>query len=365
MEIIQFNCNENRKSYSSRSIPKDIIKWGNKNLFPDEILYLYYNSPTQGDIINRKTTLTAGQEIKFTNASAELFAKDIKFPELFYKVILDLYLYNCFSLQIINASFKNEIRDIIYQDMSLVRLNTDETKVNLCSNWSNSKSEIISDNRFYIEDEDIKGGFYVYIKESPGLANYPKPSWFSGWLSVESEVALMENSANFIKNSFFPSGILKLPGKLSPEEISEVKNKIKTDMVGPENVGKMMVISADADKAVEWIPLQQNMDSGGIQGYLDMVRQNIIIANSLTSPSIIGLPTIAGLGDNGGQLDTAYKLYFRNELLPVQNKVKSIFEDLFAKAGFETEIIIENDLEETIAKLEEKFKKNLQTNKIL
>ena len=343
MDIIQLNCQTNKRKYS-RFVPTDIVKWGKDNLFPDEILYLYFNSPTQQGILNRKMKLTAGQSYTFSNPDAEFFAKDIDFANLFSRSILDFYLYNAFSLQIIERTFKNEIADVQYQDTSLVRLNTDKSKLSLSANWSNSKSEILTVDKFDLKDDEINAGFLFYTAEMAGLANYPNPSWFSGIKSIETEIALIENAYQFVSNAFMPSGILKLPSKLSPEEMSLLREKIKSELTGAENTGKIMTVQSDENKTVEWIPLAQPLDASGVQGYLDMVRMNIIIANSLTSPTILGLPAPAGLGDTGGNLEVGLSTYFTLELLPVQNKIKAIFEQLFKKAGVPTEIIIENQL---------------------
>lgn len=343
MKIIEMSC-ENYKRKYSRSVPSDIIKWGQSNAFPDQLLWLYWNSPTQQGILNRKTKLTAGQSYTFTNASAELFAKDIDFTKLFYKSILDFYLYNCFTLQIVGKTYESLIADIKYQDTSLVRLNQDTEVLNLSSDWASSKCKILKEPRLYINDQINTSGFLFITQEMPGLSHYPNPSWFSGISSIEGEINAIEAASNMIKNSFMPSGILTIPSGMSDEEEDMVAEDVK-NMTGSSQTAKIFMIRQDNEKQVTWTPMAQILTAEGMQGFLDMFRQNIIIANSLTSPTIIGLPAGASLAGDGNTIDAAYKMYFDSELLPVQNFVKGVFEKLFRLAGYDTEIIINNELE--------------------
>jgi len=341
MKIIEMSC-ENYKRKYSRSIPSDIIKWGQSNAFPDQLLWLYWNSPTQQGILNRKTKLTAGQSYTFTNASAELFAKDIDFTKLFYKSILDFYLYNCFTLQIVGKTYENLIADIKYQDTSLVRLNLDKNILNLSTDWSNNKCDILTVPKLELGDTD--SGFLFITQEMPGLSHYPNPSWFSGISSIEGEINAIEAASNMIKNSFMPSGILTIPAGMSDEEEDAVAEDVK-NMTGSSKTAKIFMIRQDNEKQVTWTPMAQILTADGMQGFLDMFRQNIIIANSLTSPTIIGLPAGASLAGDGSTIEAAYKMYFDSELLPVQNLIKTIFENLFRSAGYDTEIIINNELQ--------------------
>lgn len=344
MKIIEMNSE--KKKLMGRHLPNNIIKWGSNNLFPDDILYLYWNSPTLQGILNRKTKLTAGQTYTFSNPDAEFFAKDIHFQKLFNKCILDFYLYNCFSLQIITKTFENKIADVKYQDTSLIRLDDNISKINLSSNWASSKQPIIIVDRFYM-DQELKDGFYFYTQEMPGLCSYPNPSWYSGWSSIEGEINTIQVSANLVKNSFMPSGIMTVPRGMSDEEWDLVERDIK-GMTGPSETAKILTIEVDNEKQMTWTPLSNPLEASGVQGFLDMWRQNIIIANSLTSPTIIGLPGGASIGGDGGTIETAYKTYFDNELLPVQNTVKNIFEEIFLLAGYPTEITIENGINNNI-----------------
>ena len=84
------------------------------------------------------------------------------------------------------------------------------------------------------------------------------------------------------------------------------------------------------------------MDFSGIQQGMDLCRTNIIIGHSLASPMIAGLPSMGGLGNDGSALTLATEVWMKTQILPARARLIKIFEELFALAGYETEIIIEN-----------------------
>ena len=118
--------------------------------------------------------------------------------------------------------------------------------------------------------------------------------------------------------------------------------EIKKNFSGPENAGKMLCLAADGEHAIEVIPVSVPIDSTGIEGFLKITREDIMLAHAIPSPSVIGLPNSTGFSSSGEELSTAYSNFFNINILPDQNKIRLIFEKLFAMAGYETEIIIEN-----------------------
>lgn len=330
------------KKIVKSSATDDIKKWGCDNRLPEDILYLYHNSPTNSGIINRKAKLMAGNEYKFSNPDADFFAIDINFSELFYKVCLDYSLYHTFCLEAISKTYVNKIADIKYQDASLVRLTDNTEKLAISTDWSDGQCKIEYVNAFDINNSNIQEGFLFYTTDGPGVANYAYPTYWAGMKSIEAEIELINYQLALIKNSFMPSGILKLPSTLSDEEFDLTQKTIKKELTGASKAGKILTITSDGDKSIEWIPLSQTKDVSGLREDLAEARQSIIIAHNLPSPVIIGLPGGASLSGDANTINSAYLQYFNNEVLPDQHKIKKVFERLFAAAGYPTEINIVN-----------------------
>jgi hypothetical protein len=346
--VLDFNYQPDVR-HTPKSFSNDIIRYGVTNLQPEYYLDLYYKSPTHSGIINKKSQMCAGQSISFSNGSAEFFAKDINFDEIWRKCITDYFIYGSFSLEIVAKTFENKIATILYQDPSNVRLTEQPQELALSSSWSvwdnytkSNTDPIIRVNRFEFSNSTIESGIMLNIFEGPGVSYYSFPEYFSAIDSIETEIMLIKQQANFIKNNFSLSSIIKLPGTYSPEEMDLLSSEIKKNFSGPENAGKMLCLAADGDKAIEVIPVSVPIDSAGIEGFLNIARQNIMLAHNIPSPSIVGLPNSTGFNASGEELAVAYTTWFNVNILPVQNKVKTIFEKLFALSGYETELIIEN-----------------------
>lgn len=153
---------------------------------------------------------------------------------------------------------------------------------------------------------------------------------------------LIKQQKNFIQNNFSLSSIIKLPGTYSPEEMDLLSSEIKKNFSGPENAGKMLCLAADGEHAIEVIPVSVPIDATGIEQFLKIARENIMLAHSVPSPSILGLPNSTGFSSAGEELIAAYNNFFNINILPDQNKIRLIFEKLFELAGVPTEIVIEN-----------------------
>lgn len=346
--VLDFNYQPDVR-HTPKAYSNEIIRYGINNLQPEYYLDLYYKSPAHSGIIDKKSLMCAGQSISFSNGSADFFAKDINFGEIWRKCITDFYLYGSFSVEVVAKTFENKIASFLYQDPINVRLTTRPQELALSTSWSifkdyntTNNDPIIFVKRFELSDPNIESGIMLNIFDGPGVVYYTYPKYFSAIASIETEIMLIEQKRNFIKNNFSLSSIIKLPGTYSPEEMDLLSAEIKKNFSGPENAGKMLCLAADGEHAIEVIPVSVPIDSTGIEGFLKITREDIMLAHAIPSPSVIGLPNSTGFSSSGEELSTAYSNFFNINILPDQNKIRLIFEKLFAMAGYETEIIIEN-----------------------
>lgn len=345
IELIElFSLTPKKKPKKNVQSANDVMYWGEDNLLPQEILKYYNYSTTNAGILNKKIYLGSGNGFEFTNPEAEVFAKKINFTDLFKKAITDFFLYNAFSLEIIPNVILDRINTINYVDTSYVRLKCHSENILISACQETYDKDIIEIKQYDENDPFMEHSVLFYRRISPGYSYYSIPSYFSAFSWIRQELELKEYSENLIFNSFTPTQILKLPNKLSPESKEALKKKIKNELTGAKNAGKILTIEAEGEKVIEIIPLSQNIDSTQLSGYLDLVRKNIIVGHSLPSPTIIGLEGGASLGGDGGTIDIGTKLFFKTEIYSIQNELKKVFEDLFKRAGFETEIIIKNEI---------------------
>jgi capsid portal protein len=137
------------------------------------------------------------------------------------------------------------------------------------------------------------------------------------------------------RNSFTPSGMLKLPRMHEPESQRKEIQRIQNQMTGTGNAGRMLVTFADVDKTVEWIPFTENPGQKDVSAYLQTARENIIMAHRLPSPTLLGLPGGASLGGDGGTIESASKIFHEDVILTAREKIIRNIESLLGQAGYE------------------------------
>ena len=229
-----------------------------------------------------------------------------------------------------------------------MRKTTNDSVFALCGNWSAQQDralQIYTDYPIsYVDRFDMNGvlknGFIFESFNQPGVEFYSYPSYFSALKSIESEIQLIDQQLNFINNNFSLTSIVKLPTTINKTQLAEFKDQMKRNMTGPKNAGKMLVVTADGDKAIEVMPISVPIDFAALEQGMNLCRQNIILGHSLSSPLVAGLPAVGGLGDSGIALNVATEIFMTKQILPVRRKLIKIFEELFKLAGYDTTITV-------------------------
>lgn len=352
------------------------VKYNVDNLLPQNLIDLFLTSPTHSSIVRKKAEYTTGKRIYCTNPLAEEFAKTIDngggLYKLFYKTALDYYIHGGFSLQLLWNVGLNKPVKVEYQDWSTLRVGFSENKkldengvpcvdiygndvyeegLYYSANWaynpSGSGSVKFAPKYFpYFNPNQLSlvPTFYTYKIYTPGFDYYPLPDWYSCIRSILTEVKLIRFKDSTISNAFSPGGTLILPGTMDETAADEFRTLMETEYKGMENAGKTMIVFSDSDKKAEYLPSNNESPVKDVTDYLTQAREDIIISHRLPSPTLIGLPGGASLGGDGGTIDSASHEFFNNVILVSQKAIKDELIKIFGYCGFETDIIIEQNI---------------------
>lgn len=335
---------------------KKWVAYGVDNLLPNQLLELSRISPVHNNIIVAKSELITGNNITITNPEAAKWAETLDynngFKKIFYKSALDYITYGGFSLQILWKKYQNQIADVIFQDWSKVRIGFDEEKneeglynqgVWISDRWDRAIYKFKPCfYPYYKTGENCDKPSFLYFKRyTQGNDWYPLPDWFAAYNSIITETELIQFKKYNTLNSFTASGVLKLPGNVKPEMIEQFKKEIHEQMTGTHNAGKILVVTADGEKAVEWMPLNVSPEKS-VTAYINEAREDIIISHRLPSLTLIGLRGGASLGGDGGTIEIANEIFFENVIYPIREMIKDEYLKIFKDAGFETDIVIED-----------------------
>ena len=352
-------------SYKDTKRSTQTDKWknyGEDNLIPQHLLDLIYNSPTLGAIINKKSYYTAGEDIIIEDENAKKWAESLDNGNGIYslvkKMARDLYSFGGITLQVGWKQNQNKIAEIGHFDFSTVRkgvskLTRDEIKEGktpekLCFislDWKCPSGEYkpITLSQYNGEwNPEFSECYYYQNYRQGGDVIYPRPEWWNSISAVETEINLIKFKKSITENSFVPNGMLLLPGKVPSDVYDEIEKSLKS-MSGPDDAGKMMVIGIDGEKRAEFISFNNNPFSRSVNEWLTEARQDIMMSHNLTSPTLLGLPGGASLGGDGGTIVEAKKEFFSNTIKPNQETILHILKQLFARAGYSTEITIKQN----------------------
>jgi hypothetical protein len=363
MKIEQFSTQ--RKAYfeldpASRLIPDlNAISWGYNNLLPDEILFLVENSPTHHAIINKKVHYLTSGQILWPSTEMADWAKQLNnglgFHQLLIDTAKDFLIFNVMSTQITQKY--GEIQDLIYQDVSQVRRGYEKDETDnlyysdllISINWA--KRNIYRPVRVdyfkpeYLLDPDrLDPSFTFFVGHSPGRNWYGLPQYWAATKNISIEIECNNYLENQMLNSFNPSGFLKLPSELGPQEQEEMRKELQKALKGTDNAGKVIVLFGQAGADVNWIPFNETTNHQGILEILDRNQRMILTAHGVSSPTLIGLPGGPSLGGDGNTIEKASQEFFHHTIASDQQIIFNYFENLIRLAGWpDFKLVIQNN----------------------
>jgi hypothetical protein len=119
-------------------------------------------------------------------------------------------------------------------------------------------------------------------------------------------------ATNFILN--ISSGIP------SEEEQSEFSDDVKHNLTGSAAQKILVTFSEGKDNAPEFTPIQIQDEHQKFITLNEAVLQNLLTANRLTSPMLLGIKTPGQLG-GAGEFEEAFELYYNQVIAKLQNRV--------------------------------------------
>jgi hypothetical protein len=193
----------------------------------------------------------------------------------------------------------------------------------------------------YVNDKgEPVGEIFYYFKKKPGQYIYPLPSYYSAISDINTDAENSKYELESVNNSFLPSGILTLVGKIDNENkdengrtewddinatLSEFTGNSK-DSKGESGRQKLAVFHA---KTKEELPNYIPVNNEGILTAIDTSTKRVAekVSRAFGVP-----PFIIGLGGSVGfstDIISDNISLFNNRVLLLQNLVKDVFQSMF------------------------------------
>lgn len=341
--------NKFREAKSPEPIEKEnrgIIYWGKDNLYPHELVAWRQDNPIHGGIINQKVTF-------LTSAGADIVGPE-KIVEMLKPIIPqigdDFETFNGFACLFRRTALKQDVWTVSHLDFESVRFTTKDKIFAISEDWSCSSQSkektnykevpCISTARYSTGQE-----FIMYIRIKPkqrklrgkklSLCYYPVPTYKSGDVSILAGIEQDYFTYSEAINGYKGGTVILLKNGIpdTDAKADAIADKIKKEATDRDKQGGMVVLFSDgADNAAEVASLNGNdLDKRYIESNKE-IRDKILTAHSVGSPTLFGIKSNAAFGSKE-EMETAYTLFSNNYILGRQKFIEESLHWAFERIG--------------------------------
>ena len=309
--------------------------FGERNLYPQQLLKAYSQSVMDANCINYKVWMTS---TSFSyDKSAMTFDKQITAEQFNFflnkaaeGLVFDYFLHNRYYLEITwNKDFSKIIKMEHIPAETIRIYNVDNkmqpTEYIYCYDWrylGRFGTKVYP--KFSSENKKDNVQLFEYQSYTPGKKIYTLPSYRSAmdWIALEGQLGIYHNS-NMV-NSLNPSFLIRfhqLPD--TDEKKEQVRQNLVDTFAGADKAGRLMAIfSPDKDSSPDIEQLEPSKLDKGFLGLVDTTQRAICAAHSVNA-DLLGLKTAGSLGDSAGQLAEIKTQFINSIILPTKQKIEA------------------------------------------
>jgi len=364
--ILNVNFETQTAPVIQEAMGKDFIEYGTenyKNLYPQFLIDLFYNSSTHAAIVNATSDMIAGESItveesdnldayvKLKRFLAQANSKGESLHSVVKKIAFDFKLQGAYALNVVWSKDRTEISDIYHIPVERIRMGKPDalgrvTEYYVSSDWSNTrrnKPQVVP--AFNVNDRTNPNAIIYDGMYSPNMQLYKVPDYVAAcnWCLIDQKVAEfhLANIENGFAGSYFISFANGVP---TAEERRQVENSIKKKFTGSGNAGKfVLTFSDDKNRTPDITPISVADADKQYLALQELLVQNILTGHRVTSPMLMGIKNSTGLGNNAEELNSAFEVFLNSVIKPFQNNILSCLGKILEVNGINLPIeIVQN-----------------------
>ena len=332
---------------------RDYIEYGTedwKNLYPQFLIDLYYNSSTHAAIVNQTSEMIAGTDLIAQEEDAinlEAYVKLKKFlrhansneslHQVIKKVAFDFKLQGGYAIHVVWNRERTEIAELYHVPVERVRAGrpNEMGKVDtffISADWGNTRTNKPYPIASFNVNDRTSGSQLIYSGSySPNMDIYHTPDYIAGcnWALVDQKVA--EFHLNNIENGFAGSYFVSFAnGVPTEEERRQIEQSLVEKFTGASNSGKfVLTFSDDKTRTPEITPISVSDADKQYLALQELLVSNICAAHRITSKTLMGIDTANGFTSNADELINAANFYQNTVVkgfqLNILNTLRTIF----------------------------------------
>jgi len=332
---------------------RDYIEYGTedwRNLYPQFLIDLYYNSSTHAAIINATAEMIAGEDLvcEEDDTNLESYVKLKKFlrhansneslHQVIKKVAFDFKLQGAYALHIVWNRERTEIAEVYHVPVERVRAGRPNAmgKVDtyfISADWGNTRTNKPYPVPAFNVNDRTSGSQLLYTGAySPNMDCYHTPDYLAAnnWCLVDQKVAEfhLNNIENGFSGSYFVSFANGIP---TQEERRQIEQSLVEKFTGASNSGKfILTFSDDKTRTPEITPISVSDADKQYLALQELLVQNILTGHRVTSPMLMGIKSDTGLGSNVDELNAAGNFYLNTVVKPFQLHILNTLQTIFS-----------------------------------
>ena len=340
---------------------RDYIEYGTddwKNLYPQFLIDLYYNSSTHAAIINQTAEMIAGEDLICSDedTNLEAYVKLKKFlrhanskeslHQVIKKIAFDFKLQGAYALNIIWNRERTEIAEVYHVPVERVRAGkpNEMGKIDtyyVCADWSNVRgNKPMPVPAFNVKDRTSPSQLLYTGSYSPNMDIYHTPDYLAAnnWCLIDQRVA--EFHLNNIQNGFSGSYFISFAnGVPTQEERFQIEQSLTEKFTGASNSGKfILTFSDDKTRTPEITPITVSDQDKLFLSLQELLVQNILTGHRVTSPMLMGIKNDTGLGSNVDELNAASNFYLNTVVKSFQLHILDTLQTIFSVNDMDLEV---------------------------
>ena len=327
---------------------KDFVEWGDGNAYPDYLLELTKTVPTLRSIINGTVDFIVGDDVSLSvplregwnpgqvNMRGDTIAEQVE------DLARDYETYGGYALQIIR-DFAGRVAETYYIDLRFLRTNKEGDVFWYSEKWSEKgKKDVVMYPAFRWdiaekwatftdEEKNRNASSILYVKTTHSQV-YPMPVYAASVKACEIERMVDDFHLNSLENGFNPSVIVNFNNGTPEDRIKEeIESQLLEKHSGSANAGRIILSwnpNKESATTFETLPIT---DFGEKYKALAENSREKIFTAFRAYPNIFGLSTATGFSIE--EFDSAFKLYNRTSVRPVQRMIADTYDKIWGQSG--------------------------------
>jgi hypothetical protein len=327
-EILQVHS----ESFADSTIPVmterrgyDYIPFGDRNDYPNYLLWLYNKSAKHNAIITGKCVYILGNGLKSDNEQGEQFLlkanENQSWDQLIKLMCLDIENFGGVYLQCIpKLAGGYNYYHVAYERL---RTNEDNTCFYYKKEWKNNLQKAEKEYPAFRPGITTTSIFF-YKEYRCGKNPYPLPTFIPACNWIESDIEVSRHTLTNAKTGFSASKFINFyNGEPSEEKKARITRGLENQATGAEGK-KLLIAFNNATSAKPTIDDlgQSDLTKENFQQIDSLITSNIITGHNVTSGLLFAIQEPGKLG-NSSELKTAFEI-FKNTY--INNKQKHIEE---------------------------------------